>query len=234
MSAAATSKRAAFFDVDETLIAVKSMFEFLRFWLAQAGDDGTQYRAAVAELGMMAEAGSDRAIINRAYYHLYANALLTDVLKAGESWYASFCRQPGPYVAAGLSALTGHRAAGDAIVLVSGSFQACLGPIRTHVSADAVLCSEPVVDGNGRLTGEVRQPMIGDRKAGAVAEMMSVLEVSPERCYAYGDHASDLQMLSLVGHAVVIGGDPVLTSYARRVGWPVRPADRAPAPHGPS
>lgn len=234
MTVLAKPRRAAFFDVDETLIASKSMFEFLRFWLAQAGDDGGGYRLAVAELSALASAGLDRTAINRAYYRLYASASLVELLDAGERWYATLCRQPDPYLAAGLSALTRHRAAGDVVVLVSGSFRACLGPIAAHVGAGHVLCTEPLVDEDGRLTGDVRRPMIGGRKADAVAEMMRTLEVDPELCYAYGDHASDLEMLSLVGHAVVVGSDPVLASRARVSRWRVLPATRAPAPRAAS
>jgi phosphoserine phosphatase len=42
--------------------------------------------------------------------------------------------------------------------------------------------------------------------------------------YAYGDHISDLPLLSLVGHPVVVGAEGALGGYARRHGW-----DRLPA-----
>jgi len=37
--------------------------------------------------------------------------------------------------------------------------------------------------------------------------------------HAYGDHASDLPVLSLVGRPVVVGDDPVLAGHAALRGW---------------
>ena len=54
------SARAAFFDVDETVIRVKSMFDFLRFWLACRGDDGSVYAATMSEIHALAAQGVDR------------------------------------------------------------------------------------------------------------------------------------------------------------------------------
>jgi HAD superfamily hydrolase (TIGR01490 family) len=229
-TATAAPLRAAFFDVDETLIAAKSMFAFLRFWLAQRGDDGSDYRIAFGRLSAMASEGVDRSAINGAYYRLFAGVTLAELLDAGETWYAQLCSEPEPFVAATLAALARHRTAGHAIVLVSGSFRPCLEPLAAHVGAHTVVCTEPVVDDDGRLTGEVRRPMIGARKASAVAEVMAALAVCPAHCYAYADHASDVDMLSLVGHGVVIGRDPVLTSRAGSAGWRLLSPSRGPAP----
>lgn len=223
-------QRVAFFDVDETLIVEKSMFAFLRFWLARTSGDGAAYRACSDRLGTMARRGDDRAAINRAYYRLYAGEVLAELLGAGEAWYAKLCDQPKPFVAASLAALTRHRAAGDAVVLVSGSFHPCLDPIGAHMSAHSVLCTEPVVDDDGRLTGDVLRPMIGATKADAVAATMSALRARPEHCYAYADHASDLDMLSMVGHKVVVGPDPILRFHARHAGWSVLPVSHTRAP----
>jgi HAD superfamily hydrolase (TIGR01490 family) len=221
---------AAFFDVDETLITVKSMFEFLRYWLARGGDNGPEYEAAVVELREMADRGVDRAEINRAYYRRYAGARHADLLDAGRDWFAEFAGQPEPFHLAALDAVAAHRSAGDTIVLVSGSFRPCLEPVAEAVGADMVLCSSPVVGADGLLTGEVLRPMIGGAKADGVATTTRSLGFAPRDCYAYGDHATDLDMLLAVGHAVVIGADPVLVAHAREHGWPVLPAGRGRAP----
>lgn len=57
----------AFFDVDETLITVKSMFAFLRHWLAERGDDGGEYARITDEIKQLAAAGTPREEINRHY-----------------------------------------------------------------------------------------------------------------------------------------------------------------------
>ncbi|WP_319018376.1 HAD family hydrolase [Microbispora sitophila] len=218
------ARRAAFFDVDETLITAKSMFEFLRYWLARNGDDGTDYRRRAAELLDIAARGLPRAEGNRAYYLNFKGAPCADVAEAGRAWYADYREGPGSFVSASLSALARHRTAGDLIVLVSGSFGACLGPLAADLAADLVLCSDPSVAEDGTFTGEVTVPMIGAAKADAVARTIRERGLNAQDCFAYGDHVSDLEMLLVVGNPVVVGADPVLREHARSRDWPVLPA----------
>lgn len=221
-------RRAAFFDVDETLLTAKSMFDFLRFWLARNGDDGTRYRVLEHERRARASAGVPRAEINRDYYRHYTGADYAEVLVAGRQWYAEYRRRPDAFIGPAVAAATGHRAAGHLVVLVSGSFRACLGPFAADLGAGEILCGEPVVGGDGRLTGEIPRPMIGDTKGAAVAETIRRHGLDPADCYAYADHGSDLTMLTAVGKPTVIGDDEVLAAQAGRHGWPVLPATPVP------
>jgi|GEM_PF-111736 HAD superfamily hydrolase (TIGR01490 family) len=218
---------AAFFDVDETLIAAKSMFDFLRFWTARCGDD-TGYERVVSRLRDMAERGVPRAVTNREYYRYFRGVPLTELRAAGADWYARYRRRPDAFVTATLDELHRHRARRTTIVLVSGSFPACLEPLAEELHADLVLCTEPLVGPDGRLTGEVRQPMIGAAKAAAVRDVIAARGLVAADCYGYGDHVSDLEMLLQVGHPVVVGTDPVLLEHAGRHGWRRLPADAGP------
>lgn len=213
--------RAAFFDVDETLLTGKSMFEFLRFWLARCGDDGTAYEREAAAVRELSARGMPREDVNRAFYSRFAGADAAEVRAAGRDWYARYRARPGAFVTAGVEALAAHRAAGDVVVLVSGSFPPALDPVAGDLGADRVLCTTVDVGADGRFTGTVTEPMIGAAKAEAVAKTAAELGVSIADCWGYGDHASDLGLLRAVGHPVVIGGDPVLTAHAREHGWPV-------------
>jgi HAD superfamily hydrolase (TIGR01490 family) len=208
-----TGRPIAFFDVDETLLAVKSMFDFRR------------YRGGAVPMS----AGS-RAERNRDYYRLYAGESWADLLTDGRGWYADLCRRPLPFIGGGLTALRRHKAAGHTVVLVSGSFLPCIGPLARHLGADSVACTRPEVTAHGTLTGEIREPLIGPAKAGAVGRITTAWRVRPEDCFAYGDHASDLDMLTAVGHPCVVGDDPVLRTYAGERGWPTLPAHPVPAP----
>jgi HAD superfamily hydrolase (TIGR01490 family) len=120
-----------------------------------------------------------------------------------------------------VSALRAHRAAGDAVVLVSGSFLPCLAPVADDLGVTRVLCTQVTVAPLGTLTGAVEAPMIGRAKADAVRATIAGLGLSAAACWAYGDHASDLEMLRAVGHPSVVGDDPVLIGQAREHGWPV-------------
>lgn len=224
INAATTTKptRAAFFDVDETLINTKSMFDFLRFWMARHGDDGSGHAAVMAGVRADADSGVHRSEINRRYYRRFAGVPMDELRRAGRAWYEEYRRGPAAVTVSTWAAVSRHREAGDLVVLVSGSFRGCLDPLAEDLKADLVLCSEPVVGPDGTLTGEVERPMIGSVKADAVRETLDGLGLNAEESSCYGDHASDLDMLMAVGRPVVVGGgDRVLMEHAQRLDWPV-------------
>ncbi|MEC3977533.1 HAD family hydrolase [Amycolatopsis sp. H20-H5] len=223
-----SSGRAAFFDVDETVIKAKSMFDFLRFWLDTRGDDGTAYERAMSDIKTMAADDVPRSEINRSYYRLYTGSSYDELLTAGRAWYAAYRTGSAAFVKATVRAVEVHRAAGDSVGLVSGSFPACLRPLAEDLGADVVLCTEPVVGDGGLLTGEVVTPMIGAAKASAVAATISGWGFSAAECFGYGDHATDLDMLSVVGNPRAVEGDPVLVRHARARGWPILSAQTGP------
>jgi HAD superfamily hydrolase (TIGR01490 family) len=216
--------RIAFFDVDETLIDIKSMFSFLEFHLA----DPDRYRAAAGELTRAARAGVPREETNRAYYRNYAGAQQEAVAESGRRWFARERQRDGFLHQDVVRELRRLQAEGYQVALVSGSFRACLEPIAEHLGADHVLCSEPDVAA-GRYTGEVRTAVIGAAKATAARALMDRSGARPEECVAYGDHASDLPLLTCVGGAAVVGDDPVLAEHADRFGWIRLPGTAAAA-----
>ncbi|PZT72578.1 HAD family hydrolase [Streptomyces sp. AC1-42T] len=214
--------RAAFFDVDETLINTKSMFDFLRFWMARHGDDGSGHAAVMAGVREAADSGVHRSEINRRYYRGFAGVPRDELWAAARAWYEEYRRGPAAVTVATWAAASRHREAGDLVVLVSGSFPGCLEPLAEDLGADLILCSEPVVGPDGRLTGEVERPMIGSVKADAVRETIAERGLNAAGSSCYGDHASDLDMLLAVGRPVVVGGtDRVLIEHAQRLDWPV-------------
>ncbi|MET7717868.1 HAD-IB family hydrolase [Streptomyces sp. NPDC005407] len=216
--------RIAFFDVDETLIDIKSMFSFLEFHLA----DPDRYRAAAGELTRAARAGVPREETNRAYYRNYAGVEQEAVAESGRRWFARERQRDGFLHQDVVRELRRLQAEGYQVALVSGSFRACLEPIAEHLGADHVLCSEPDVAA-GRYTGEVRTAVIGAAKATAARALMDRSGARPEECVAYGDHASDLPLLTCVGGAAVVGDDPVLAEHADRFGWIRLPGTAAAA-----
>lgn len=210
----------AFFDVDETLITVKSMFRFLEYYFRALGSPPERYSQAYAALAQLVASGMSRAEANLKYYEFYAGHQAEDVAAIGRSWFAEEMRGGSLFYADTVRALAEHRNAGELTVLVSGSFSACVEPVREHLAADVVLCTTlEAVD--GVYTGNVVTPMIGDAKAAAVRDLMADRSVPADRCHAYGDHSSDLPLLEAVGDPVVVGDDRVLLDHALRYGWRV-------------
>lgn len=222
--------RVAFFDVDETLIATKSMFAFLAHFLRAQGEPRSTYERLTGELHQAAAAGTPRHEINRRYYRLYEGRGVAALAAAGRDWFEESL--DGLFLDQPLSRLEAHRDAGTPVVLLSGSFFACLDPVAEHIGATWAIGTRPLVR-RGELTGEVLVPMIGDRKERAASAVAGVLGASLTDSFAYGDHSSDLALLSCVGHPHVIGDDPVLKAEAERHGWPRLSDTPRPAPPEP-
>ncbi|MFD6353979.1 HAD family hydrolase [Nocardia tengchongensis] len=208
---------AAFFDVDETLITVKSMFAFLRFWLAENGDDGSEYARLTGEIQQRAAAGAPREEVNRHYYRAYRGVAAEALSAAGQRWFAEFSAGGAVYYADAVERLRAHRDSGHATVLLSGSFRAAVAPVAAAVGADHVITTTPVVDEDGVLTGEVWRPMIGTAKAAAVTDFLREHGIDHQHSYGYGDHASDLPFLKAVARPGYRGDDAVLAAHG--TGW---------------
>lgn len=208
-------RRLAFSDVDETLLSGKSLFDFLDFYFAgRHGADGARHAARTRRrIAGLVAAGSSREVGNRAYYEAWTGERLDVVTAWGAEWFARRSTVPGFYVPATRAALREHRNAGDGIVLVSGSFPAVVDPVAGGIGADHVLCTRPAVR-DGVLTGGIAgEPCIGEGKRRAVRRLVERYpDISLSDCYGYGDHRSDLPMLTEVGHPVVVGDDPELAA----------------------
>ncbi|MDT0269239.1 HAD-IB family hydrolase [Streptomyces sp. DSM 44915] len=208
-----------FSDVDETLITVKSMFDFLHYQLVrrQGAAGEREYDRIMAEITRRATGGVPRAEINRFYYQQYAGESVSTIERLAADWFAERAAAPGDFwIDPTRRALRAHRAAGATLVLVSGSFPPVLAPLAREVAADTVLCTRPTTE-RGRYTGEVVTPVIGEGKRAAVAaELAARPDVDPADCWGYGDHVSDLPMLELVGRPVVVGSDNELRARLER------------------
>lgn len=75
--------RVALFDVDETLISIKSMFRFLAHHFASLGHPSSRYTEAAGLLTTRAAAGVPRAKTNRTYYEFFAGQPVELVARRG-------------------------------------------------------------------------------------------------------------------------------------------------------
>lgn len=211
-------RRAAFFDVDGTLLTGTSLFRFFAHDLAARGYPPGTYEAAMRELAAIKAKGATREAANRTFFAFFAGRSVAELTAEGERWFAAELATGSAFHPRVLAALRGHRAAGDLIVLLSGSFRPCLAPVARHVDADMVVCTEPEIV-SGRYTGAVPAPMVGPRKAYEARALAERHGIGLAGCFSYGDDASDLPVLVTVGKPVVVGNDPVLARHAARGGW---------------
>lgn len=120
-----------------------------------------------------------------------------------------------------------HQDAGRRAYITTAASQD-LAQILAHVLVlDGGIGSEfsEAVDGvyTGRPTGLF---IYGEGKARAIEALAAREGIDLAASYAYTDSASDLPMLRLVGHPVVVNPDRELLRIARQEGWEVLRCDR--------
>lgn len=211
----------AFFDVDDTLISVKSMLSFQDFWYQKTGDSEGE-RAYREDLQRHLHPGVCWNFLNRLYYRHFAGRNPEQVAELGRLWLAHTKEANADfYHAQPLAELRAHQKAGRPVVFVSGSFPALLEPIAEELGVEHVLATRLEVE-DGRYTGCLLPPQtIGEGKAAAIRDFLHKRGVNAAHCFAYGDDVSDLPMLQAVGQPTVVSGGRELEARAKVLGWRV-------------
>lgn len=214
----------AFFDVDGTLLHVKSMFSFHDFWYQHwrgLNDPATieEHRDVSAILRALRESDAPRELINRRYYEFFSGRSVDDVVLCAQAWARSVISDRQLFASEVINELESLRASGIEPVFVSGSFIEVLAPIAEHFGVRHMLATR-LVRAAGKYTGRFEAPQtIGEGKAVAISEFLACRAVKAADCWAFGDDLSDLPMLKSVGHPVAVIGDSALGIAVRSRGW---------------
>lgn len=223
MNTTGRRRRAVFFDVDGTLTRTTTMFDLLHFDAARHGRSADA-AAFIDELRrMQSEDSAPRSAANRRYFSWWAGRTVADVTALVTRWIGTL--PPDYFHRSSITKLREHRREGDAIVLVSGSLPALLAELAHVIGADHVLATTMASE-QGVFSGEIDEPMIGERKTEAVRQLAAGSRWDLAEAFAYGDHASDVPFLELVGNPVICGtvGTPEWTIATQR-GWDRLPLD---------
>lgn len=229
--------RAAFFDVDNTLIDLKSMFSYQSFYWYHRPEPGVapaqSFAAFVARLHDHPQR-DDRRVVNRVFYESFAGRDCADVRRLGQRWFHEVVAEYGDglWIAPALALAQRLRDDGYRLVGVSGSCEEIIAPLLDHLEFDHCLATR-LEHSDGRFTGRLLPPqMIGTGKAEAIAGFIAEHGMRASDCVACGDHASDADMLKAVGSAYVVPGDPLLEWLAGQFGWQLLPRTPMPANAG--
>ncbi len=225
--AADSRSAAAFFDLDRTLMEGSSAFQFGR----------AAYRAGLlsrrqlmadgwANLMFRLRGASDEAsheLRNRISHDL-AGTRVRDLERLGVDVLAGVLPRIYPQV---LSRAYEHQDAGRRVYIVTAASQELADTLAHVLALDGAIGSNfsEVVDGvyTGRPAGLF---IYGQEKALAVKRLAESACLDLSQCYAYSDSASDLPMLRVVGHPVVVNPDSTLAKAARDERWEVLRFDR--------
>lgn len=226
--------KAAFFDVDETLIRLKSMVSFQEYYFSQASAQNwladepfSTLEAFMAHFRELTET-APREELNRTYYRSFAKRPVDRVTKCCREWFQARLRDSAVpfWYEPGVEELRRCQRNGYRIVLVSGSFNELLAPIAADLDVDDVIATHIIREGNvftGNIAGT---PCIGEGKAARIQDYAWRHRIDLARSLAVGDHHSDIPMLESTGSACYVPGDTVLEKAAEASGW--RPLGTTP------
>lgn len=218
---------AAFFDLDRTLMEGSSAFQFGR----------AAYRAGLlsrrqliadgwANLRFRLRGASDEA--THALRDRISGSLrgvrVRDMERLGAPVLAGVLPRIYPPV---LAIAHEHQDAGREAFITTAASQELADILARVLALDGGIGSQFSGVADGVYTGEPAGLFIyGPDKALAIERLAAERGFDLAECYAYSDSASDLPMLRLVGHAVVVNPDHELLRVAREEGWEVLRFDR--------
>ena len=214
----------AFFDVDKTILAENSAALYLRALYERGEVDA---RTVLSNLGSYVQYKLNLLDIDRFTERTvkqFAGRSEEGLRQEAEDWFEHFVL-PQIYPEA-RRLVSAHLERGHVVALVSGSTKYVVDPLAQHLGVKHAMHTHMDVR-DGVFTGRVVQPVcVGEGKIYWLQQLIEREGIELARSYFYTDSMSDLPLLDLVGHPVVVNPDPILYRQARRRRWPVRVFDR--------
>jgi HAD superfamily hydrolase (TIGR01490 family) len=220
---ALTPNRAAFFDVDNTLVRGSTLY-FLGRGMYQRGffTKADISRFVVANLRFRMTGVEKQDVIERyqkAATDFVGGHKVEDILKLGEEIYDEFVSPKlwqGTYKIA-----QGHLNKGEDVWLVTAAPQDMANIIAQRLGFTGALGSKVIVR-EGIYTGELDGKILhGSEKAAAITTLARERGYQLADCYSYSDSHNDLPLLNAVGHPSAINPDAILRIKALAEGWPI-------------
>jgi HAD superfamily hydrolase (TIGR01490 family) len=217
---------AAFFDLDRTLIAGSSAFQFGR----------AAYKAGIVTRRQLATDAWENVLFRvRGSTDASTDALRDRVARMLEGVRVRDLQRLSPDVLAGvlprlyprmLDIAYAHQDAGRPIFICTAAAQEMAELMAIVLTFDGAVGSvSEVVDGH--YTGRAGGPFTyREGKAEAIRSLAEREGIDLAASWAYSDSESDLPMLRLVGHPVAVNPDKELAQVARDEGWEVMRFER--------
>jgi HAD superfamily hydrolase (TIGR01490 family) len=118
--------------------------------------------------------------------------------------------------------IDGHRDRGDLTFLVTAAPIELAQVVAAGLNMDGAAGTAAEVDNDGYYTGRLAGSVIhGPEKAKAVAELAAQHGVDLVECAAYSDSINDLPLLESVGYPHAVNPEGELRRLALRRGWPI-------------
>ena len=220
---ALTNDRAAFFDVDNTLIRGSTIY-FLGRGMYQRGYFTKKdiSRFVLANLRFRLTGKENKEEIQRfqdAATDFIGGHNVKDIQTIGEEIYDEFV-SPAMWQGT-IDIAQSHIADGVDVYLVTAAPEDMATLIAKRLGLTGALGSKAETE-NGLYTGKMNGPLLhGKEKAAAIRELAIEKNLDLRKCFAYSDSNNDLPLLQCVGHPSVINPDALLSLRAMAEGWPI-------------
>ena len=213
------ARGAAFFDLDRTLMAGSSAFEFARASY-RAGILSRRQLAAGAlanvrfRLNGSTDAGTDA--VREQIFALMRDVPVRDVLRLGPEVLAGVLPRVYPQM---LRVAYDHQDAGRPVYIVTAAAHELAEVLADVLTFDGGLGARSEIR-DGVYTGRPDGPFTyREGKAQAIRELAAREGFDLAACWAYSDSESDLPMLRAVGNPVAVNPDAELARVAKAEGW---------------
>jgi len=211
------------FDLDNTLLAGDSDFEWARFLIAKGVLDREAYEACNQRFYDDYNAGT---LDIQAFLDFQLAPLSRHPREELDAWHdeymATYIRPMIRAPARGL--VRRHLDEGSLCAVVTATNSFVTGPIVREFGITHLIATIPAQEG-GRFTGQPRgTPAF---KAGKVERVETWLESlglwwgAFGQSWFYSDSHNDLPLMSKVTHPVAVDPDKTLREHARGAGWPI-------------
>ncbi|NQV43067.1 MAG: HAD family hydrolase [Candidatus Marinimicrobia bacterium] len=210
---------AAFFDFDETLLAVDSAtigFKVLKDqgYLSKTFILKLLFGVFLKRLGLV-----DEQYMARTFLSFYKGREFQLFVDSAQPFYDEhLAPNLSPEV---LQKLSWHQEQGHQTVLVTGSIDYYLKPVMDALKIDHLLCTYLEVDEHGILTGRPKgQVCVGEAKVTYANDLAKHHGIDFSQSYAYGNSENDIPILKHVGYPVIVNPTKGLAQIAKRHNWP--------------
>lgn len=214
--------RAAFFDLDGTLVKTNIVHHFAFYARNQPTLTGSLIKTAktAASLPMFLVADKlSRKLFNRLFYSYYQGESEDRLVMLAEELFEDVLK-PAIYPRA-QDLLDQTRRAGLRTVIVTGSLDFTVRPLARYLGVDDFIANTLEFEG-GYATGQLGKPFVaGATKAQILRDYALTHGLDLGTSFAYSDSYSDYPMLAVVGHPTAVNPDLRLRSVARSYDWPV-------------
>ena len=217
-----TQGKAAFYDVDGTLISTNVVHAFGYYAMNEGSVMGIFGRtlSTIASIPIFGTLNMiDRKVFNEFFYRRYAGFTEDRLFTLAEDLFEDVIK-PAIFPRA-QDLIDEARRASCRIVFITGALDFTMVPLARHMGADDLIANKMQFVG-GVATGKVIPPIIeGANKANVIREYCEKHNLAANKSHAYTDSASDYAMLTAVGRPTAVNPDLRLRALARSYNWPI-------------